>query len=277
MATHLAPGSRHEIPIRHPEFSFDASIPKHWADGNPVVSHAFNALNLTFPDGERFFIHAVNDNLGAIDDPSLLRQARAFAGQEAVHGREHERYFDILRDQGYRIDGFLKHFRRFGKLIDRMPAKLRIAMTAGAEHYTATLGHFAVSDERIRRFHPTMEALIIWHATEEVEHKAVAFDVMQAAGVSYPVRMLGYLLATVVLLSWVGIGARMLLRQDGIKFAETKAMRAELGASVAPELIAHTRNQLRAYFRRDFHPNDVDDLELAYARLAEVERLAVAS
>lgn len=271
MAPHLEPGSRHEIHVRRPDLPFDEEIPRHWADGNAVASHVFNALNLTFPDGERFFIRAVNDHVAELREPELKRQARAFAGQEAVHGREHERYFDVLRSQGYRIDRFLARFRRFSRIIDRLPRSVRLAMTAGAEHYTATLGHFAVVSREIRRFHPTMQALIVWHSTEEVEHKAVAFDVMQAVGTSYAMRIFGYLLASATLLLWAGVGARMLLRQDGFTRRQVRAMRRELEQRADPELNAHVGRQLRAYFRRDFHPNDVDDLDLAHARLSEID------
>ena len=273
---HLEPGSRHEIQVRRPDLPFDPAIPKHWADGNPVASHIFNALNLTFPDGERFFIKAVNDHLREIDDPALTKQARSFAGQEAVHGREHERYFDILRAQGYRIDGFLRRFRSFAGWLDRLPRSVRLAMTAGAEHYTATLGHFALANPEIRRFHPTMQALIVWHAAEEVEHKAVAFDVMQAAGISHPVRILGYLLASVSLLGWSAAGARMLLRQDGISRGEARALRRGLEKRIDPELVLYVRRQLLGYFRRDFHPNQVDDLALARTRLAEIDLVPAA-
>jgi len=216
----------------------------------------------------------VNDHLGAIDDPALAKQARAFAGQEAMHGREHERYFDVLRAQGYRIDRFLRRFERFIRLTNRMPRSLRLAMTAGAEHYTATLGHFAIANPEMRKFHPTMQALIVWHAVEEVEHKAVAYDVMQAAGISYLTRIAGYALATVSLLTWAALGCRMLLRQDGITRKEAVALRRELERRVDPGLVAHTRRQLRAYLRRDFHPNDVDDLDQAHARLAEIAPIA---
>ena len=147
-------------------------------------------------------------------------------------------------------------------------------MTAGAEHYTATLGHFAIRNDETRRFHPTMERLIVWHAVEEVEHKAVAYDVMQACGVSYVTRIAGYLLASAVLLTLAGLGCRMLLRQDGIPKARVRQLQRELEGRADPELIAQTRSQLRAYFRRDFHPNQVDDLDLAYARLAEIEAQA---
>ncbi len=276
MSAELHPGSRHPIPVRHPELPFDESIPRHFANGNPVASHMFNALNLTFPDGERFFIRAVNDHVAEIEDPALRQQARAFAGQEAVHGREHERYFDVLRAQGYRIDRFLDRFRLFGRLLDRLPRSVRLAMTAGAEHYTATLGHFALSDEKVQSFHPTMRSLIVWHACEEVEHKAVAYDVMQASGISYPVRILGFLLASAALLGWAAAGCRMLLRQDGITREERRALQRQLEAEADPELVEYVRGQLRAYFRRDFHPNQVDDLSLAHRRLAEIERLRAA-
>ena len=100
----------------------------------------FNGLNLVFPDGERFFIRSVQAHLEHVTDPVLREQVRAFAGQEANHAREHERYFDILRAQGYEIDGFLRRFRAFSRWIDRwMPKSVRLAMTAGAEHWTATL------------------------------------------------------------------------------------------------------------------------------------------
>jgi predicted metal-dependent hydrolase len=272
----LTRGSRHSITVRRPDLPFAADIPRHWADGNAVASHIFNALNLTFPEGERFFIRAVNDCVAEIEDPALAQQARAFAGQEAVHGREHERYFDVLRAQGYRIDRFVRRFGRFIALMNRMPRSLRLAMTAGAEHYTATLGHFAISNPETRKFHPTMQALIVWHAVEEVEHKAVAYDVMQAAGISYFTRILGYGLATFTLLGWAAIGCRMLVRQDGITRSEAKLLRQQLEAKVDPALIEHTRRQLRAYFRRDFHPNDVDDYDLAHARLAEIDLIAAA-
>ena len=120
MTTHLHAGSRHPIPIRKPNFPFDDSIPKHWANGNALASHVFNAAQLTFPEGERFFIKAVKDVLPKVQDAELVRQARGFAGQEAMHGREHERYFDTLRTQGYEIDGYLRRFERFIAFMARM-------------------------------------------------------------------------------------------------------------------------------------------------------------
>lgn len=270
MAAEISPGSRHPIPIRKPNFPFDDQIPKHWAAGNPLASHVFNAAQLTFPEGERFFIKAVKDALPKVDDPELVKQARGFAGQEAVHGKEHERFFDTLRAQGYEIDRFLTRFGRFIRWSNGLPLSMRVAMTAALEHYTATFGYFALADKRIDTFHPTVRALIIWHATEEVEHKAVAYDVMQAAGIGYVMRIFAFLFATLTFFGWVITGTRMLLRQDGLGREEVKGFHRELREDVDVELMREVGRRVLAYFRPGFHPNDADDLALAHGRLREV-------
>lgn len=268
----LTPGSRHEIPVRRPEFPFDSSIPRHWIAGNPLATHFFNGLNLTFPDGERFFIRAVREHEPRVRDEALLRQVRGFYGQEARHAHEHERYFETLEAQGYRIRGFLRRFRRFIAWSNRwLPASFRLAVTAGAEHYTATLGHLALAgNPLVERAHPTMRALVLWHATEEVEHKAVAFDVLRATHPSYPLRVAGFLYATVALFGWTLAATRMLLRQDGYGFREVRALRRATRREVGRRLERAAARAFLSYLRPGFHPNQVDDLALARRRLAEI-------
>jgi len=269
---HLTPGSRHALPQRRPDFPFDASIPRHWLGGNALATHFFNGLNLVFPDGERFFIQAVRDHLPQLRDPELARQAREFFGQEGRHAYEHERYFDTLRAQGYRIDEFLGRFRRFvGWTNRRLPAGLRLSMTAGAEHYTAIFGALALGDRfLIDEAHPTLRALIVWHATEEIEHKAVAFDVFQACRGGYALRLLGFALATLALFGWSIAGTRMLVRQDRLDRATLACCRRQLRALDEGATPRRLWRGVRSYLRRDFHPNQVDDLPLARRRLAEL-------
>jgi predicted metal-dependent hydrolase len=267
----LAPGSRHDIPIRDPGLAFDPAIPRHWLAGNAPATHFFNGMNLIFPEGERFFIRAVRDQLERIRDPELLRQVKGFVGQEGRHAHEHQRYFEVLRAQGYRIDRFLARFARFNRLTTRwLPAPLRLAMTAGAEHYTATLGALSLEQDLIREAHPTMERLIVWHATEEIEHKAVAFDVLRATHPSYALRMLGFLLATLSLFGWSLSGTRMLIRQDRIPRPILREQARELRRRDGGRMPRMLWAGVRRYLRPSFHPNQTDELPLAHARLEEV-------
>jgi hypothetical protein len=270
----LHPGSRHAIPVRRPGFDFSADIPRHWLAGNAVATHFFNGLNLVFPDGERFFIAAVRSRLPRITDPELRRQVQGFFGQEGRHAYEHERYFETLEAQGYRIRGYLRWFERFIRFTTRwLPAPLRLSITAGAEHYTATFGALSFEEELVERAHPTMRSLIVWHATEEIEHKAVAFDVLQATHPSYALRVVGFAIATLELFGWSLAATRMLLAQD---LAAGRLTREELRAARRDlrerqrRGAARVRRRVRDYLRRDFHPNQVDDLARARERLAEL-------
>ncbi len=272
-APSLAPGSRHPVRIRAPRFDY-ADVPAHWMGGHPVATHVFNGLNLVFPDGERFFIEAVRDHLDGLEDEGLRTQVRGFFGQEGRHAHEHERYFEALESQGYEIRPFLRRFERFMELSTRwLPKSLRLSMTAGAEHYTATLGRFAFDDPMVDQAHPEMKRLILWHATEEVEHKAVAYDVLQATHPSYLLRVVGFTFATLSLFGWTIAGTRMLMRQDVAQGrVEPDAQKRAYG-----DLREYRRRDasrlwasVRRYLRRDFHPNEVDDLARAHAKLAEI-------
>ena len=263
-----------EIPVRTPELAFDRDLPHHWLAGNAIATHVFNGLNLVFPDGERFFIRSVRACADADLDEGLRREIRAFNGQEGRHAHEHERYFEVLEAQGYEIRGFLRFFQGALRWTDRLlPAPLRLAITAGAEHYTATFGAFAFEDPLLDEAPEPMRRLILWHAAEEIEHKHVAFDVLQARHPSVWLRRLGYVLATIDLFGFSLLALRMLVRQDlragRVTREELRAQRQELRArqaAFAPAL----RARVRAYWRRDFHPGETDERPRAHARLAEL-------
>lgn len=264
----------HSIPVRKPGLTFDASIPRYWFNENVAATHGFNGMNLVFPDGERFFVKAVYDQLDKIVDPVLREQARAFAGQEGQHANQHEKYFDTLRAQGYEIDTFLRRFHKFIQLSNRwLPAPLRLAATAGAEHYTAIFGSSALEEYDVvfAHIHPTMRRLIIWHATEEVEHRSVAFDVLQATHPSYLLRIVGFLIATVTLFGWTGYATRMLVRQDKIPRKLFAEHQRQMFKRTDMRGIERLKEGLRAYFKRDFHPSQYgESIELGHRRLEQV-------
>lgn len=50
--------------------------------------------------------------------------------------------------------------------------------TVAAEHVTAVMAHYALSEPTALRSVPdSLRNLFLWHAIEEIEHKSVAFDV----------------------------------------------------------------------------------------------------
>jgi len=259
------------IPIRQPRLDFDDDIPRHWFGANPVITHNFNGYNLLFPEFERFFIRSVMFYRDKIQDETLIEQVKGFIGQESMHARAHEAYFKLLERQGYEIRQHLQCYERYASLIERMATpKLRIALTAAAEHYTATLASIILKtpgllddvDGRMKKF-------IIWHAAEEAEHSSVSYDVMQLAGVGYPMRIAAFLMVTMDSLLWVILGSFMFLRKDKISLFRSIQYKWRFRRRF-PTIHKTFRRSLFAYFRRDFYPHNHPLIETAHAQLIAV-------
>jgi uncharacterized protein len=233
-----------------------AQVPRFWHAGSAVATGISNGVNMLFPHGERFFVRSVKHFLDRIEDPTLRAEIKGFFGQEGRHAREHDRFNEILRAQGYEIDRFLELYAKIALWIEaRTPPKLNLAITAASEHFTAILAEGALSRGVLDACHPSMRALLAWHAAEEIEHKAVAYDVLQQIDPSYALRVAGLVFATVLLSSFWFWGARTLLRQDGMTW---KKFRTEV-ANAPPErrdpfIRRVFVRGIREYLRRDFHP-----------------------
>lgn len=174
------PASRsHSVPKRDLRFDFSQVDLRHWHPLGVQSSHYFNVQSLLFPLGERFFIRSVRHFREQVRDPVLQQQVAGFIAQEAMHGREHDAYNAALADIGYPVQGMERWVNRMLGLAEKtMPPKGRLAMTAALEHLTAIGAEELLSDERILEgADPEMARLWRWHAMEETEHKAVAFDV----------------------------------------------------------------------------------------------------
>jgi predicted metal-dependent hydrolase len=256
-------------PVTARRISFEASLetlPKHFADdGDLILSHLAAALSAVFPDGEDFFVRSVRHYRNEITDPQLKRDVAGFIGQEAIHGREHRALNDRLDQLGYPTKRFERLTKKGLELRERIaPATSNLAATAALEHFTATLAELILSDERARGLFGDEELkhLFLWHALEECEHKAVAFDVYKAVGGSERMRVwtmkflrFGFVagMAVQIVISLLGDRAtyrRGNLRRSWRRFRTSPLLSRELWA------------QLKDYDRPDFHPNDRDTDEL---------------
>lgn len=269
------PGGRSPalFPVRKMAFSF-ADVPRHWFYGSVFISHTANALGLLFPAGERFFVRSVKHYLPEITDPDLRARARAFFGQEGSHGHEHERTFEMLEAQGYRIREWLDWYERFAyqRLEKIAPPVLRLSATVALEHFTAALAEVALTKGFFEHAHPQMKQLLLWHAAEELEHKSVAFDVLQEVDPRYGVRMAGLVVAFAALMGFWQSSTRMLLRQERGYTREQMVRERKEAKARGQDRMAIFRAIL-PYLRPGFHPEQHDTSELAARYLQSIGRL----
>lgn len=152
-----------------------------WHQAGPNVTQFMNALSLFFPSGERMFIDAVRNYRDQIPDPDLTKAATAFIGQEAMHSREHEQYNALLDDAGLPGTELAEEVARYTQFIkDNSSPVTPLLMTIALEHFTALMGDALLRfPDQIAGSQPDYERMWRWHALEEVEHKAVAYDVYE--------------------------------------------------------------------------------------------------
>lgn len=259
--------------VRKMGFSF-ADVPRRWFYDSTFITATANALNIIFPAGERFFVRSVKHYLPRITDPVLRARVRAFFGQEGSHGHEHEQVYEMLEAQGYEIRTWLRWYQHLAyEVLERnVPPKLRLSTTVALEHLTAALAERVLTVDFFDHAHPKMRDLVLWHAAEELEHKSVAFDVLQQIDDGYWIRVAGMAVGVAVLMGFWASGTKMLLQQErGYTKAEMrreqKAARAR-GQDRMPLLKASL-----SYLKPGFHPDKRDTRGLYEGYLKAIGRL----
>jgi hypothetical protein len=249
---------------------FDFSeVPRHWFAGNAVATQIANGINLLFPAGERFFVRSVHRYLDQVDDPVLGERVRGFSGQEGRHASAHERYFETLRAQGYDIDTFLRAYEAVAYgFIERVATpKLRLSVTVACEHFTAIMAAYALEKRILDSAHPTMRDLILWHAAEEIEHRSVAFDVLQRVAPGYGLRAAGMAVAAACLGGFWLAATLSLVAQDRDVGVRDKVRQWGVARRQRDSVFLHG---MREYLRPGFHPdhNAIDHLATEYLNTA---------
>lgn len=249
------------VPTRR--ISFDeslAEVPKHFgAEGDVVLSHVAACLSSVFPDGEDFFVRSVRHFRDQIEDPVLKRDVAGFIGQEAMHGREHRDLNTRLADLGYPTKHFERMTRRGVKLGERvLSPKVCLAATAALEHFTATLAELILTDPEARDLFGDDEVknMFLWHALEESEHKAVAFDVYRAIGGSERMRTRTMNVITVAFIGGMALSVVVSLLGDRATYRPRTLLRGLRRFWRSPMVSRELWRQLRDYNRTGFHPDD---------------------
>lgn len=266
----MTPVGTANIPVRRMDFEFDDAIPKYWFDNNPMLTMLLTGLSCVFPEGERMFMRAVRHYQDQITNPELQKEVRAFIGQEAHHGKEHQAFNDFMAKKDLpiaSIEAFVKQGIAFE---EKNLSKARmLAKTCALEHFTAMFAEMILENPQfLDGIDERLKPLWLWHAIEESEHKAVAFDVYQTTVGNYWTRTSEMAMTTVMFSFFTGLHTVELMRASGEQ-RNIKAIAQGLNKMIGKK--GFFRGMLPhylAYYRPDFHPNDRDSTHLRNKGLA---------
>ena len=261
--------SPHDLTItpRDRRFGRGKSQNRWWLGNDPIATAFYNALSITFPRGEAFFVESVRAHRD--DAPEKLKgEINAFIKQEVIHSREHVSFNKRVVDAGYNIEALEQAVTESLELTKGRPEILNLAVTMALEHYTATLAqqllanpaHLAGADQE-------SADLWRWHAIEEIEHKGVAYDTWLHATRDWTrwkrwkVKSLLMLIVTIKFWPRRFKGTKLLLAQDGISGGSTN-LKILWFMLAKPGMLTRILPAWLAYFMPGFHPWNHDDRHL---------------
>ena len=269
------------FPVRRMNFEFE-QVPEYWMSGSAGLTHFMTALSALFPAGEKFFIdsvRAVRQHPAIKDNEALQKEISAFIGQEAMHTQEHVGFNASAQCYGHDVDALdrqtdrviqtvRKFFAVLGKPFGISQEMVDLTATTALEHFTATIASQLLSNEHIQELmkDETMKTMWLWHAIEENEHKAVAYDVFEGVfgkgSKSYLLRTSSLVAAMVTLFFVHSYFILRLLKEDQhLNISALKDIYI-FGYSPSKGIIAGMTKEMLMYFKPGFHPNDLDSRSL---------------
>ncbi|MEX5440842.1 metal-dependent hydrolase [Acinetobacter indicus] len=269
------------FPVRRMAFEFD-QVPEYWMQGSAGLTHFMTALSALFPAGEKFFIdsvRAVRYHPAIKDNQELQKEISAFIGQEAMHTQEHVGFNASAQKYGHDVEcldrytdkviqGARKVFAGVGKPFGITQEMVDLTATTALEHFTATIATQLLRNSHIQELmsDDTMKTMWLWHAIEENEHKAVAYDVFEGVfgqgTKAYLLRTSSLVAAMLTLFLVQNYFLFRLLKED--KQLNLEAFKAIYTYAYSPSkgIITGMGREMLAYFRPGFHPNDLDTVSL---------------
>ncbi len=248
--------------------SVDLSTPeRHWVRGDPFATAFFNALSAVFPHGETFMIRSLSAYQNIVPAP-LDQDIRGFIEQEAGHSREHLAMNKGLVEAGYDVELLERAIRKFVAAFRNTSDLTKVAATMCIEHITAIVAAEVLKNEHhLDNSNAELKELWLWHAVEEVEHKAVAFDTWMyltrdwSGFRRWVTRSTFMMLISATFLYNRTCGQIELLRQDGFSFGQS--LRGILKSGFGKGGIGRnvTKPWLQ-FLKPGFHPWNIDDSAL---------------
>ncbi|MEC4720540.1 metal-dependent hydrolase [Noviherbaspirillum sp. CPCC 100848] len=247
-----------ELVVRRLLIDLETPFARHWCGGDAFRTALFNALSMSFPVGEQFFIDSVRNGFKALppeQQERFKREVQGFVGQEATHRRIHALFNGHLEQQGL-VNAWAPRALKRLKLMEGKDPRHWLAITAANEHFTAIFAEWMLRNhDRLDGSEARLKTMWLWHSAEESEHKSTAFDLYQALGGSHAWRITWFRRITLIFLGDTLRQTVENLRRDGTlwKWSTWKSAGEYLFGKRG--LIRQSYGPWKDYLRRDFHPS----------------------
>jgi predicted metal-dependent hydrolase len=246
-----------ELVVRRLLIDLEQPLPRHWCGNDAFRTALFNALSMSFPVGEQFFIDSVRNGYKALapaQQEKYKDEVQGFIGQEATHRRIHALFNAHLEQQGL-VNGWATRALQRQKLLADTDVRHWLAITAANEHFTAIFAEWLLGNPHwLDGSQARLKTMWLWHSAEESEHKCTAFDLYRALGGNEAWRRIWMRRVTLMFLGEAMRQTISNLRHDGTLW-RWSTWRSAAGFYFGKGgVMRASYRPWRNYMRADFHP-----------------------
>lgn len=250
-----------DLVVRKLLIDLNTPFPARWNGGDAFKSAFFNALSMSFPLGEQYFMDSVRAGLKTLpaeEQQRLASEVQGFVGQEATHRRIHALFNGHLDQLGFTNELERRATIRL-KANAHRDVRVHVGATAATEHLTALFADWMLRHpEALAGSEPRLQTLWLWHSAEESEHRSTAFDIYKAMRGSEDWRVRIFRYITITFLSDVMRQTVRNLWHDGSLF-RWSTWRSGYQLLLSKDgMFRGNYPQWRKYMQPDFHPRQQD-------------------
>lgn len=252
-----------DLVVRRLLVDMEQPIARHWCAGDAFRTAFMNALSMSFPVGEQFFIDAVRDGFKALpasEQEKFREEVQGFIGQEATHRRLHALYNAHLDKLGL-VNEWQDRAR--ARLDELKGSDIRhwLAITAANEHFTAIFAEWMLANpDLLGSQDERLATLWLWHSAEEAEHRSTAFNLYKALNGNEVWRLRWFRRISLIFILDTLRQTMLNLKHDGSLWKLSTWRNAARFFFGRKGLVRNTFKPWKDYLRADFHPKDHDDL-----------------
>lgn len=251
-----------ELTVRRLLIDLKPPFAARWNGNDAFRSAFFNALSMSFPTGEQYFIDSVRAGLKVLpaqEQERLGREVQGFIGQEATHRRIHALFNGHLQAMGFDNGIERRAVQRIQANANR-DVRVHVAATAATEHFTALFANWILQHpQALHGSEDRLRTLWLWHSAEESEHRSTAFDVYRALDGSQEWRVRVFRYVSFIFLKDVALQTINNLWHDGSLFKWGTWVSAARLLFAKDGMLRGNYHHWKAYMAPDFHPRQQDD------------------
>jgi predicted metal-dependent hydrolase len=175
-------------------FDFEGDVPFLWNPERPDFALQMNTTSIIAVAFEKYIVAAVKEAIPLIKDADVAEEADLFLRQEAQHAGAHRQHLRaLIRTYPGLQETVNAALALYDELLATKSLKYHLAYIADLESaFTPTFKLFLDhEDELFRPGDERVASLLLWHFTEEVEHRSSGLRIYhEFGGDAYRLRVL---------------------------------------------------------------------------------------